>query len=599
MFLKKVEIEGYRAAGDGVLECELPGRFAVLAGPNSGGKTTVSDSILLTHRDVFPRVGRPGVANLSAEAGVREISVEYSMDDDSASPLAAALSGQPTLAWRASLSPSMGRVRSSLENFPLNENQLPVLHLSPVRDPVRDLGGSQAWLVVEALKAEALRATGDRSLGAFRGMVQELMGKLLATEPALGTETRIADRLRELTDGTRRRSSFMAGSGVDDTTLARLLEFVMAQDGGGRFDARRLEVEGLGYANLLQIAVVLAAIPDLAHEGAYDPAEGSPEPPAEDEDGEAERSEDEMRAELSEAQLRRLEEDGSLFARSFHAVIVLEEPEAHLQPQLQHALITHLRSVVDRRPELQVIITTHSDQVIAACDPEHLVLFGQDGLGRPSPTSVASLGLSPADLRNARRHLDASRSASIFADSSLLVEGITDAITVRAFGRRWANTPEKRRFIEALPITAVGSRVGSWIPNLLCTPGKEIVRKVAVLADSDGSPPPDWVAGTESDRFLYVQSNPTLEPSLVDANPQLVADIVSDMSPGWTRDESVEAIANYFRETGRKRKADFAERIAAACEESTIPVEVPENVRAVLDFLWDGHQRDPHEVAEP
>ena len=103
MFLKKVEIEGYRAAGDGVLECELPGRFAVLAGPNSGGKTTVSDSILLAHRDVFPRGGRPGVANLSAETGVREISVEYSMDDDSASPLAAALSGQPTLAWRASL----------------------------------------------------------------------------------------------------------------------------------------------------------------------------------------------------------------------------------------------------------------------------------------------------------------------------------------------------------------------------------------------------------------------------------------------------------------------------------------------------------------
>lgn len=597
MFLKKVEVEGYRAAADRRLECVLPGRFAVLAGPNSGGKTTVSDSILLAHRDVFPRMGRPGVANLSAETGVREISVEYSMHDDPVSPLAATLAGQPALAWTAALSPSMGRVRSSLENFPLEENQLPVLYLSPVRDPVRDLGGSQAWLAVEALKAEALRVTGDQSLGAFRGMVQGLMGQLLGAEPALGTETRIADRLLELTHGTRRRSSFMAGSGVDDTTLARLFEFVIAQDGGGRFDARRLEVEGLGYANLLQIAVVLAAIPDLAHGGEEGPAQVSPAPTVEDEGTDAERSEDEMRAELSEAQQRRLEEDGSLFARSFHAVIVLEEPEAHLQPQLQHALITHLRSVVDRRPELQVIITTHSDQVIAACDPEHLVLFGQDDLGRPAPTSVASLGLSAPDLRNARRHLDASRSASIFADCSLLVEGITDAITVRAFGRRWADTPGKRRFIDALPITVVGSRVGSWIPNLLCTPGKEIVRKVAVLADSDGKPPPAWVAETESDRFLYVQSNPTLEPSLVDANPQLVADIVSDMSPTWTRDESVDAIADYFRGTGRNRKADFAERLAAACEDH--PVQVPETVQNILDFLWDGHERDALEVAEP
>ncbi len=53
MFLQKVTVHGFRAASEDPLACVLPGRFAVLAGANSAGKSTIVDAIVLAHRNVL------------------------------------------------------------------------------------------------------------------------------------------------------------------------------------------------------------------------------------------------------------------------------------------------------------------------------------------------------------------------------------------------------------------------------------------------------------------------------------------------------------------------------------------------------------------
>jgi putative ATP-dependent endonuclease of the OLD family len=63
----------------------------------------------------------------------------------------------------------------------------------------------------------------------------------------------------------------------------------------------------------------------------------------------------------------------------------------------------------------------------------------------------------------ARLHIDATRSASLFAERIRIVEGVTDAILFRQFGRAWArDDPLKSRVVDALTITVMGTRVGRW-----------------------------------------------------------------------------------------------------------------------------------------
>ncbi len=605
MYLQKITVHGFRAANDDPLVCVLPGRFCVLAGANSAGKSTIVDSIVLSHRDVFPSTARPTAAVLSKTVANRTIDIAYAREDGDTSPLGRLCDSTLQLPprWTTTLSTSMGRVSASRGDAPRN-GQLPVLYLSPTRNPAIDLAGREARLIVELLRAQSLRDRGDKSLRELRGQLGGLIGSVVSKWPVADAEDRVAASLAELTDGVAGRVPFLGTTTIDDSFLARVFEFLLAPAGVPRAGSHRLETEGLGYANLLQLAVVLAAIPDTTpvppaggDEGAGEEAadaeigdvgEGPAEPTEDD------RSEEELNALMDEADERRELADDTFFAGVFHAVVVLEEPEAHLHPQLQHGLVRYLKKVVRERPEIQVILTTHSDEIVAACDPEDLVILRRGGDGKPVARTVKTFGLNETELGQARRHLDVNRSASLFATRSVLVEGITDAIVLRAIARVWAGGDRMRsRFVDALTISVVGSRVGPWLPNLLTRPGEEIVEKLAILRDTDGQSTPEWVTVLTGDHFEVFLSDPTLEPSITPRNETVVREILADMTtnalgmpddedelPGW--------VAKWFKTERKAQKATFADDFAARCEAAPDDIVVPKHLSDLLEFLWNG-----------
>lgn len=605
MYLSRILTHGYKAAGDNLLSCELPGRFAVLAGANAAGKSTTIDSIILSHRDVFPYMPRPSSSALVRGVASPTIDIEYSVSDDPHSPLGNLLQAEGrTPRWTTGLSSSMGRVHTNASDWQTS-GILPVLFLAPTRNPSFDLGGREARLIVELLKAEALRSRGDKSLRELRGRLGGLIRSIVTQWPVAGAEHRVGDHLAELTDGVAGRVPYLATTSIDDNFLARVFEFLIGAVEADRDDAYRLESEGLGYANLLQLAVVLAAIPDLTREPDDDDDDESED---DDDAPEVDSSEfnpdeladldDEQRRELMrQAEESRQLDDESFFAGNFHAVVILEEPEAHLHTQLQWGLISYLKEVVEARPEVQLIITTHSDQIVSACEPDDLVVFTRSD-GAPAARTVKKFNLPRRHRSLAERHLDTTRSAGMFADRVVFVEGPTDAVVLRAFGRVWAGDDRlRRRFIDALTIVVVGSRVGEWMPNLLVHADAEIATKVAVLADSDGKLEPGWVGRRRSDRFEMFRSEPTLEPAIVDGNEDLIDYAFRQMfkSPDkapvpWGDDgPTPESLAVYFAGMGRSRKADFAHRIADELEADDWPfVAIPDHFDRLFEFVWDG-----------
>ena len=607
MYLKDLTVRGFRAGARHNLVCTFPGRFSVLLGPNNVGKTTVCDALYLAHPHHFPQLPRPSVAVLGDTPRVIEVAFEYGGKGPEG-PLGQSLlaQSQSPPRWSRRLERSLGNVRGVGIDNGHHVDETRLIYLPAHRNPVDELARREAEVLIELLRAEQERLHGHRNLADVRALAASLLDGLVSHDLIQSVEARVAQYLGHLTGGVSRQFPFVGRQEVDDAFLARVLEFLLSAV-DQRALAQRLEVSGLGYVNLLHIAVTLAAVPGGASVPQTESASSSPEEsnPSDTPDS---REVGENEGVIAEADSEAEAIEDSFFPELFHATIVIEEPEAHLHPQLQHGLMRYLRRVTQERPELQLIVSTHSGEMMSACRPEDIVVLRRDKDGSHVIRPIAGLPLEPSDLQRVLRftalHFDATRTASLFAGRLVLVEGITDALILRELGLDWAGEDHwKREFVDALTIVPMGNRVGEWAVQLLATPGYELATRIAILRDTDdrsGSTPaePNWITKYNPETVRCFLNHPTLEPAITPGNEDVVGGALNAIGLTAPSPVTAEAIDLLFRDGGRERKGEFIFTLAGLLQDARgagqKPV-IPPHISALFAYLYPQADNEPTE----
>ena len=153
-------------------------------------------------------------------------------------------------------------------------------------------------------------------------------------------------------------------------------------------------------------------------------------------------------------------------------MIAAEEPEIHMHPNAQRALVNELASLSH-----QLLLTTHSPYVAAACEPQEIRSMNRTEKG--IDVRWLPQGMEQAQIRAIKRLILRHRGESLFARCLIFVEGVTEEQLIRGmFQAYFGDDPS------AFGVSLMGVDGKSYAPFMLMA--LSLRKPFCVISDNDG-----------------------------------------------------------------------------------------------------------------